>query len=337
MSTPTRARLMKSGRSLAVLSVLLFSIGGSRAAFAQTEAAEPESPPTAIGTEMTLAEILYREGRQMMAERRFNEAAAKFAESYRLDPATGTLLNLATCREAEGKLASAWIAFSDAMRASRREQRDDRVKLAEERIAAIEPRLSRLTIDVPPEARIPDLVVRIDGVAIGLAVFGVPAPIDPGAHRIEASAPGKLPFAQQVTIGTEADRQTVTIPPLGDAPTVLADPQRPMPSPRPAPASSHPVPTAVYVSAGATALLIGASAITGAVYLGRTEPTTEGDRDSAQQLGWVNAGLWAASAIGAGITVYLYAARPERRVETAASLSTWANARACGVRFEAGF
>jgi hypothetical protein len=165
------------------------------------------------------AEVLFQEGRALYEQGRYAEACPKLAESHRLDPATGTLLTLALCREGEGKLASAWTAFVDVQGRARREGREDRERIATQRAAAIRPRLSTLTVDVPANvASTPGLEVRVDGTLLGSASFGVAMPMDGGEHRIEAAAAGKVPWRTVVQLEKESDAVRTTLPPLSDAP-----------------------------------------------------------------------------------------------------------------------
>lgn len=163
------------------------------------------------------AEELFREGQALMKAGKFEEACPKLAESQRLDPETGTLLNLAACHEKEGKLASAWAEYDDAAALAQRDGRDDRVQYCKEHVAAIEPRLARLTIDVAAGANVPGFQVKLDEVVVGAPSFGVALPVDPGVHRISANAPGKRPWQASLTVRVGPSQETVKVEPLADA------------------------------------------------------------------------------------------------------------------------
>ena len=57
--------------------------------------------------DVATAEKLFQEGRRLMANGSIEEACAKFTESQRLDPSSGTLINLAACHAELGMTASA--------------------------------------------------------------------------------------------------------------------------------------------------------------------------------------------------------------------------------------
>jgi hypothetical protein len=178
-------------------------------------------PVLAQGNNTAAAEAFFQEGRALLDAGRFAEACPKLAQSHRLDPATGTLLALAMCHEGEGKLATAWAEFTEVEGRAQREDRDDRVRLAQERAAALKPRLSSLAVEVPPDvAATPGLEVRLNGTIVDAALFGAAAPMDGGEHLVEAVAPGKVPWRSVVTVKIESDTVRVRVPALKTAATL---------------------------------------------------------------------------------------------------------------------
>jgi len=162
------------------------------------------------------AEALFRDGRQLFDAGSYAAACAKFVESERLDPAPGTLLNLAGCYEKNGQTASAWATFKEAGAASHQKGRADWEELARTRAAALEPNLSRLTITVAASST-DGLQVLRDGSVVGQAEWGTAIPVDPGTHQIEARAPNRTAFQQSVTVAGAGASVSVSVPELAVA------------------------------------------------------------------------------------------------------------------------
>ena len=59
------------------------------------------------------AQLLFDDGKKLLAAGKVSEACPKFEESHRLVPNGGTLTNLAECLELDGKLASAWLRYKE--------------------------------------------------------------------------------------------------------------------------------------------------------------------------------------------------------------------------------
>src|SRR4051794_28643756 len=75
------------------------------------------------------AQVWFDQARGIMAQGKYAVACGKLAESQRLDPGGGTLLNLAICHEKEGKLATAWEECHEARSMALRDRRSEREKL----------------------------------------------------------------------------------------------------------------------------------------------------------------------------------------------------------------
>jgi hypothetical protein len=171
---------------------------------------------SASSADKAVAESLFQDGRKLMASGDFEQACAKLTESHRLVARLGTLLNLATCHEKQGKSASAWAEFTEAAAIAKRDRRKDREKYARDHAAALEKKLSRVVFELESPAE--QTVLRLDGDAIGSAVWGTPLPVDPGSHRVEVSAPGRKIWSKSLEIAPGPTTLTVRVPALDELP-----------------------------------------------------------------------------------------------------------------------
>jgi hypothetical protein len=180
--------------------------------------ARAEDPPAAPPSgQVATAERLFDDGRELMLAHSYDEACAKFTESQKLDPASGTLLNLAVCHEAQGKTATALSEYRGALVMSRRDGNVERERIAVERIREVQPAVSYLVIVVPEPASA-DLRIRLDASPLEPAQWRGPVAVDLGIHRVEASAAGKSPWSQEVALTEKGATRTVQVPPLDDVP-----------------------------------------------------------------------------------------------------------------------
>jgi hypothetical protein len=135
------------------------------------------------------------------------------------------LLALALCHESQGRTATAWQEFGEVATSAERAKRADRLKVARDHRAALEPGLSKLVIVVPDAvAALPDLGILRDGVPVPRGDYSRAVPVDPGDHVVTALAHGAKPWSAQVHMGTQGDAQVVTIPALGPVVEVAAAP-----------------------------------------------------------------------------------------------------------------
>lgn len=188
------------------------------------------------------AEDLFREAVRLLEAGNVHAACDKLAQSQALEPAAGTLLNLADCYERDGKQALALSTFMRARAAARTRNRTDWVKTSGERIAALEARVPKLEIVAP---NVPGLRILLDGTDVGEDALRDGARVDVGTHVLEATAPGRVPHLG--TIDVRASMK-VRIPEL-----VLAAARTEAPPPKgPAAASggSSPLRTVGYVTLG---------------------------------------------------------------------------------------
>ena len=189
----------------------------ANAAKAEPELAKPggatDSDPAARhapdAASVAAAEALFESGHEAMSQGDYDTACARFEESNRLDPAVGSLLNLAVCEEKRGRLATAWQLFKRVM--SDLPAGDDRYPIAQRRASALRPRVPRLTLALESGASKQTTVRYLEAV-LGQASFDVPLPFDPGDHTFYVSAPQREPREYHVTLG-EGDQKVLTVGP----------------------------------------------------------------------------------------------------------------------------
>jgi hypothetical protein len=204
----------------AACAALLVSIAPARA----------QAPPPA--TNKVAAEALFEDGRRLVAAGSFAEACPKFADSQRLDPSPGTLLNLASCYEKLGRSATAWATYREAASAANAAGRGEYLATAQRHAEALAPTLARVTVTVaePMEG----LQVLRDGVRVERAEWGAPIPIDPGTHSIEASAAGHKGWTSAFEVPKDGAQVSVSVPQFPQF-MVRVAPTAQTPSPVPVP------------------------------------------------------------------------------------------------------
>jgi len=204
--------------------------------------------PALAAVDAEEAQKAFVEGMTLMGKKRYAEACERFARSQELDPGMGTQYRLAECYEKLGRLASAYEQFIAVAEAAKASGKADREAVARKRAAALETRVAKLTISIPPAvASLRGLEVRRDGALVDPKVWGAPIPVDSGDHIVTVKAPGKKPWEGKVWAeGTS--KLLVSVAALED----LAPPVD-----KPAPRSL--TPAIVLGAAGGVGLILGAT------------------------------------------------------------------------------
>ena len=178
------------------------------------------------------AEALFKEARRLMDAKDYPHACPKFEASQRLDPAIGTLFNLAACYEASLRTASAFATWRQVENLAGQAKQKSREKYARDKANALESLVPKVRLDVTAT---PGLIIKRNGVVVDAALWGMPLSVDPGAITIEASAPGYQAFVASLQ-AVESQQARVVIPALVAEPVVAPEPTpTPTPTPEPTP------------------------------------------------------------------------------------------------------
>lgn len=176
------------------------------------------------------ANALFDAGRAAIDAGRVDEACARFEQSLALDPQVGTRMNLADCREKQGRLIEAYQLYEYGAAEAEQENKPGRLEFARKQLERLAGSLVRIRLKV---TEVPGLQLRL------VAVTGtreLPPPVwsrtvitDPGPFSIEASATDHKPV-KIVSEGAPGSVVEIEIPKLES--TVVIVPPPPPPPPR---------------------------------------------------------------------------------------------------------
>lgn len=274
------------------------------------------------------ADVLFDDGKRLLAKKDYARACAAFEESFKLDPAIGTQLNIGLCYEKWGKWPDAYRAYAEAARLAR-EANDDRFSKIRVQLERSARNVARVVIKLPADAD-PRVEVEIDGKRLDLAVVGDDITLDPGPHRIAARVPGKATVVEEIEVAI-GDREVVEldVPRRERAPAKTPEPAGPVAEPEPEPeaeqAPEGPGRKRGRLVGGIALAVVGVGAVAASSYIAlgaradyqKAEPlcpggmcstpeahaTTNDARDRARQMTYVFAGGVALTALGTYLIV----------------------------------
>jgi len=177
------------------------------------------SPDIALADSRAAAEGLFLDGRRLMEAERYAEACQRFEDSQRLDPAAGTVLNLARCYALINRTASAWTLYREAAALASAANQREREQAALAAAAALEPNLARLILK--HEAPQPGLSIQLDGSPAPESLFQVATPVDPAEHQVVVSRNDKVLW-QTTVAATPGQVVEVSIPRFAPEPPTPA-------------------------------------------------------------------------------------------------------------------
>lgn len=216
-----------------------------------TPASAAASEPTA--SEISVARRLFEEGRAAADAARWGEAAGKFRRAIAIKDTPGLRYHVARCEEEQGAFVEALIEYDRARElidaGTRAADVEQLLPAARERVRA---KVALLTLRLPEGLQ--NVSVQIDGKAISPSVLGVPMPINPGKHRVQAVSVGRTTYTQEISLGLGEVRELpLELPFATTAPAAGPEPARVV-KPRSAAADDSGVPAKTLTLVGEASL-----------------------------------------------------------------------------------
>ncbi len=196
------------------------------------------------------ARQLFVDGDALQKQNRTAEALDKFERSARVYRAPTTLLRVAQCHAALGHLVEADESYREVSRYELGPSSSAAFQAAKTQAAtesaALSPRVPALRVDVQP-ANVRGVVVTIDDQPLNEALIGVSRPLNPGSHRIAATASGYSRVEQLVQVRERQKDASVQLTLVPGTSTSVSTPipvntSSPTPGPVAVPVGAAPAP-----------------------------------------------------------------------------------------------
>lgn len=284
---------------------------------------------TPSAAELQSARALFVQAEEDEDADRWQEALEKLRLVSHVKLTAGVRYHIALCETHLGALTNALEEYSAAQTQARVENAQDVLVLVGGALADLSPRVPRLTLRIVPE--FVDATVLLDGVPVDRSRLGEPVPIDPGPHKVDATAPGRSPIHASVTVHErestvlEIPLLETTLPASGSLPPQVATaPERPVQARYP----SRPVAVATTAAAvGLAGLGFAAFVVAGdqrdravreCAEVVSTSPDACNDLKSpVRAWDWTAAGAWTAAALVATTAIILWTRHSPRAAPSA--------------------
>jgi len=311
------------------------------------------------------------EGAAAMEQQRWADAIDLFTRAESLVHAPPHLLYLARAYEKQGKLVKARETYAKLTRETLPANAPAAFTNAQAEgtteLAALEPRVPSLRISIKGGA-VPDLVVTMDGNPVPPALVGVPRPVDPGRHEIQATGKGVASEVATVTLkeGVKEILEIELKPVAGGVPTPpVATGPTPATSATPSPeaippgkdsgppaSKSNPLRTVSYITLGGGVVALAIGGIFAAKSHSKrvegddlcpggackvsdkdTLDSLDSDATSAGRIAYTGF-LLGGAAVATGVTLYFLSAgkqEPKRAARNTPAISPWVGLGSAGV------
>jgi len=244
---------------------------------------------------------------------RWSDALEKLRSVFAVKQTAGVRYHIALCEEHLGKLADALADYSAADGEAHAENAQDVLKLVGKRLADLQPRVPQLTIHVVPDA--PDASVTLDGAAVAGPALGTAMRVDPGLHRVDATAPGRAPSSAEITMREHdvtvldvrlAPAEVAISPPIPEHPQ--AAPQGATPAGSRRPAIAWTIAAIALAGGGGGAYVAAGDARNSArsecaLVVSSSAGACDSQKQPVRAWDWIAAGAWAGAAAASALAV----------------------------------